>query len=49
MIVIGIIFLILFAFFMLCIVGSLGNINNTLTLMVKRQDEIIRITKNSKK
>ena len=49
MIVIGIIFLIMFAFFMICIVGSLGNMTKMLELMLKRQDEMIRITKNSKK
>ena len=47
--VIGIIFLILFAFFGLCLIGSLGNITKILELMLKRQDEMIRITKNSKK
>lgn len=48
MIAIGIIFLVLFSFFMLCIVGSLGNQNKYLELMLKRQDEIIRVLKNSK-
>ena len=49
MIVIGIIFLILFAFFNLCLIGSLGNQNKYLELMLKRQEEIIRVLKNSKK
>lgn len=49
MIAIGIIFLVLYAFFMLCVVGALGNIKNVLALMVKRQEEIIKILKNSKK
>lgn len=49
MIVIGIIFLILYAFFNLCKIGSLSNITKMLELMIKRQDEMIRITKNSKK
>lgn len=49
MIVIGIIFLVLFSFFMICLVGTLGNINKMQELMLKRQDELIRVLKNSKK
>ena len=49
MIVIGIIFLILYAFFNLCLIGTLSNINKMQELMVKRQDELIRVLKNSKK
>lgn len=49
MVAIGIIFLVLFVIFILMIVGSLGLIKDALTLMIKRQDEIIRILKNSKK
>ena len=49
MLVIGIIFLILFAFFGLCLIGSLGNIEKDYKLMIKRQDEIIRVLKTSKK
>ena len=49
MIVIGIIFLILYVFFNLCLIGSLGNITKLLELMLKRQDEMIKIIKNSKK
>ena len=45
MIVIGIVFLVLFTFFMLCLIGSLGNTNKLLELMLKRQEEIIRILK----
>ncbi len=48
MLVIGIIFLILFTFFSLCLIGTLANINNVLQLIVNRQDEIIRVIKNSK-
>lgn len=48
MIAIGIIFLILFAFFGLCLIGSLSNINKMQELMLKRQDELIRVIKNSK-
>lgn len=49
MIIIGIIFLILFALLGLCLIGSLGNIEKDMKLMIKRQDEIIRLLKNSKK
>lgn len=49
MIVIGIIFLILFVFFMVCLIGVLEGINKTLQLMLKRQDESIKVLKNSKK
>lgn len=49
MIAIGIIFLILFSFFSMCLIGTLGNMNKYLDLMLKRQDEIIRVLKNSKK
>lgn len=45
MIVIGIIFLVLYAFFNVCLIGSLGNITKLYELMLKRQDEIIRILK----
>lgn len=48
MLVIGIIFLVLFSFFSLCLIGSLGNMNKFLQLIVNRQDEIIRVLKNSK-
>lgn len=48
MIVIGIIFLVLYAFFNLCLIGSLSNINKMQELMLKRQDELIRVLKNSK-
>ena len=49
MIVIGIIFLILFAFFGMCLIGSLSNMEKKQELMIKRQDELIRVLKNSKK
>lgn len=48
MIAIGIIFLVLFAFFGLCLIGSLSNITKMQELMLKRQDELIRVIKNSK-
>ena len=48
MIVIGIIFLVLYAFFNICLIGSLGNINKMQELMLKRQDELIKAVKNSK-
>lgn len=48
MIAIGIIFLVLYAFFMLCVVGSLSLLTKQIQLIVKRQDEIIRVLKNSK-
>ena len=48
MIVIGIIFLVLFTFFGLCLIGSLGNITKKMELMIKRQEELIRVLKNSK-
>lgn len=48
MLVIGIIFLLLYTFFMLCMVGSLSLTTKQLQLIVKRQDEIIRVLKNSK-
>ena len=48
MIVIGILFLILFAFFGLCLIGTLSNIQKVLELIIHRQDEQIRVLKNSK-
>jgi hypothetical protein len=48
MIAIGIIFLVLFAFFGLCLIGLLSNITKMQELMLKRQDELIRVIKNSK-
>ena len=49
MIVIGIIFLVLYTFFNICLIGSLGNINKMQELMLKRQDELIRVLKSSRK
>ena len=49
MIAIGIIFLVLFAFFGICLIGSLSNIEKVMELTLKRQDEMIRLLKNSKK
>lgn len=43
--IIGIVFLILFAFFMTCLIGSLSNIEKTNQLMIKRYDEVIRLLK----
>lgn len=46
MIAIGIIFLILYAFFMMCLIGSLAGIQKVMQAMINRQDEIIRMMKN---
>lgn len=46
MIMIGISFLIMYAFFNLCLIGSLSNIEKQLQRINKRHDEIIRIIKN---
>ena len=48
MIAIGIIFLILFAFFGLCLIGALTNIQKAIELVVNRQNEIIKMMKDSK-
>lgn len=48
MIVIGIIFLVLYAFFNLCLIGSLANNQKLIQILINRQDELIRILKNSK-
>lgn len=45
MIIIGIIFLVLFTFLGLSIIGWLSTIDKTLKLNIKRYDEIIRIMK----
>ena len=48
MIVIGILFLILFAFFGLCLIGMLSILQKTLELVINRQNELIKELKNSK-
>ena len=45
MIILGIIFLVLFAFFGMCLVGCLTNIQNEIARNTKRLDEVIRIMK----
>lgn len=45
MIVIGIIFLTLYLFFMLSLIGTLMDTNKKLELIVRRQTEIIRTLK----
>lgn len=49
MITIGIIFLVIYSFLNICLIGTLSNINKMQELMLKRQDEIIKVLKNSKK
>ena len=44
-----IIFVLLFGFFMVCLIGTFDNMNKTLQLMLRRQDESIRVLKNSRK
>ena len=48
MITIGIIFLVLFSFFSICRIGAIEGVKAQLELIVKRQDEIIKVLKNSK-
>lgn len=45
MIILGIIFLVLFAFFGMCLVGCLTNIQKEIIRHNKRLDEVIRIMK----
>ena len=45
MLVLGIIFLMLYCFFMISQIVAIMDIHKRLELMVKRQDEIIRILK----
>lgn len=45
MIAIGIIFLILYTFFSICMIGALTNVQKELIRINKRLDEIIRISK----
>lgn len=45
MIILGIIFLVLFIFFGMCLVGCLTNIQKEISRQNKRLDEVIRIMK----
>lgn len=45
MVVVGIIFLILFSFFSICIVGAICNVQKELERLNNRNDEIIRVLK----